>query len=622
MKYLSGNSIFYYLIAIIFLITTLYLPWEIGGETWGYWYFARIYSETGHVVILDRSPLYTLYLNLFSWINYPNSVTIEYIFTSGIVLFALICLFRLFLNKWLSLIAALIWLPYMQFAEPPVQKLALAFSIFSLLIRLNNKIEHKILLSYVLLLVAYLFRATYVLPLITFIIYDIYNKNLKKGYENIKINKKIIILFIFLFILIFWFIKKQSISPLNNVWFADTTWFPSSGKTILDGGFIQGINWFYILEKYGTFIGHDFYITNKEAFNGATNLIDIAIINPEVFIKYIINNIKILPSIITAGIWLPVNRSEGLDYIYSFFIFGIIIYGAFKSTSEVIIKLFIFNSLLLVIVTTLSIPKWRYMMPMIPIFIFSAYWYGKIVSSIINGKKQNPKNNLIKSIASLNIMAVLSLFAFKITDQESRPVLSEVLLITSIILFFVALFLLLIIWLGYENIIGKLNKIVNVYPFLILMTVFCSIEILDWKKLFDKISNKQNESNYKIMESDPFSMKASHNNLIKLTENCKGIMMLETTFLGAFSTQNINSIYSIWEIPPFGKLDDSNYMGLNKNRIDCLLISSNLANGIGAATNIQLRYKNYIKPYANYLKSIGAIDHEISSFGNAIILPN
>ena len=39
-------------------------------------------------------------------------------------------------------------------------------------------------------------------------------------------------------------------------------------------------------------------------------------------------------------------------------------------------------------------------------------------------------------------------------------------------------------------------------------------------------------------------------------------------------------------------LNDSEYNGLRPDRIDCLLISNNLATNTGASTNFQIRYEN------------------------------
>ena len=69
-------------IPVVLITITLFSNWETSGEGWSYWFFARVFSETGDFIANDRSPIYTLYLNAFRWLGYPNSVTVEHIFTS------------------------------------------------------------------------------------------------------------------------------------------------------------------------------------------------------------------------------------------------------------------------------------------------------------------------------------------------------------------------------------------------------------------------------------------------------------------------------------------------------------------------------------------------------------
>jgi len=89
---------------------------------------------------------------------------------------------------------------------------------------------------------------------------------------------------------------------------------------------------------------------------------------------------------------------------------------------------------------------------------------------------------------------------------------------------------------------------------------------------------------------------------------------------GAFSKLPREKIYDIWEIPPYGTLDKSDYSGLTPERIDCLLISEGLQTRTGLATNIRVRYQNYIKPYMHELLRMGALSIEILGYGRAVIL--
>lgn len=146
--------------------------WEPGGETWGYWYFARVFVESEKFIIPERSPLYTLYLNGFRWLDYPASVTVEYLVTSCIVAIALAVLFRPYLGLGVAVFAALLWVPFLQRSDPPVQGLALACSCLAIAARSAGNDRFRLALSYALLGLAYMFRHTYILVVLLFLARD------------------------------------------------------------------------------------------------------------------------------------------------------------------------------------------------------------------------------------------------------------------------------------------------------------------------------------------------------------------------------------------------------------------------------------------------------------------
>ena len=603
------------------LCVSMFIPWEPSGETWGYWYFSRVFSETGGFIIPDRSPLYILYIKLFSWISYPTSVTVEYIFTTGVVVIALFILFRSFVTTYSALIASCIWIPYLQFAEPPVQKLALACSILAVLFRRGRTDEFRIILSYTFLLLAYLFRQTYILLIITFLTYDIYSKfqlDRIKWLISWRLKPKNIWPLALTVLLIIWFVTSQSSSSWNNVWFTDTQWFPNNGKTMSGGG-IQSMNWIYIFIKYGTFEGHDFYFTNQEAFGGATNFIGAAIANPRVILDIIIFNFYNLPTVMMTGIWLPRTGVEKLDYIFSCIVLITIIFGALKGASDSSLRILVVGSLLLACVSVLAVPKWRYMMPMIPVFILAASWYGSNLSDFLKSIWLT-EQLLTKRMALLFAFVGLLFAIFYVsTDHSGKPMRAAVLFVGTVLLFSIAGLLILVSKLGSEKANDTAKRFALMLPTLVFIIIFSSTQLFEWAKLFYKIENNIKNNNWQVMESKEYSTKAAYPELLKVTNGCKGILSLESLFLGAFTAVPLNKIYSPWEIPPFGSLHDSSYTGLNPDRIDCVLISSDLATGVGAGTNIQIRYQNFVKPYVDNLRSIGAITYDIDGFGQAVV---
>ena len=69
-------------------------------------------------------------------------------------------------------------------------------------------------------------------------------------------------------------------------------------------------------------------------------------------------------------------------------------------------------------------------------------------------------------------------------------------------------------------------------------------------------------------------------------------------------------------------MDHSPYKGLDPDSIDCIFASNTLPVDIGSATNIQLRYQNYIKPYIKRLQEMGATTYNIPKYGKVVILNN
>ena len=88
-------------------------------------------------------------------------------------------------------------------------------------------------------------------------------------------------------------------------------------------------------------------------------------------------------------------------------------------------------------------------------------------------------------------------------------------------------------------------------------------------------------------------------------------MASDHVFIGTFMDV---PVYDIQEIPPFGKLDDSGYSGLNPDRIDCVVANSYVQ------SFYPHRYPNYIKPYVDNLKSLGASIYEVPRYGQIVVL--
>lgn len=504
---------------------------------------------------MDRSPLYVLYLNLFRWLGYPLSVSVEFFVTSLIIIVSLSVFLKRYLGLVLAVFSSLLWLPFLQTTEPPVQALALALSCLAMAVRAKDNNRFYFSLSYSLFILAYMLRSIYIIFIILFVLWDIFCF-LKASKGKIYLKQLLprlgdwpILLGILLFL---WFSLNQSNSQWNNVWFGTTKWTPNPGKTLSDSSFLQTFNWKFIELKYGSFEGRDFYFTNQELFKGADTILKAVLTNPQFVVEQVGRNIKALALLFVGFTKLSVIvkpfSSLALGFCLALFFLGFIIYGAFRACKDQSMRLFLAGNLFLIGLTALSLPKVRYMQPVVPIFIMSGYWYGGKIYNALKSK--------------------YSIFYFVLP--------------LSIVLF--------------SNGFGN------------------------WRVLLTDIIKDLRSGQVRILEDRKYSMKAVSGNA-PIIKNCKGVMCLEATFVGAFMDLPINKVYDVWEIPPFGSLNGSNqYNGLRPERIDCLLISEDLSLNFGAATNYGIRYKNYIKPYLHELESKGARVYSIDKFGNLIIL--
>lgn len=551
--------IIFLLITLLFIFLSLFNEWELSHETWGYWLFARVFAETGRFVVIQRSPLYILYLNLFRFLGYPNSVIVEYIITTFITVSSLAALFIPFFGIAISFFASIIWIPYMTVSEPPVQKLALSACCWVLILRRGKAGRLKITTSYLLLIFAYLFRPTFFVLIPIFIFYDLYvikkqNKmNIKRFIPKLKTDWPLGIVLILISI----FILLQSPHRWNNVFFGSSIWFPHNGK---NEEIVQNYNRSYIQEKYGTFEGHDFYFTNNELFGGAHNTIEAIWNNPFFIFRQVINYLNQ-----TIDMTIKFTMFSNL-HAYNYFNLGALIFiaaGALLGAKKSKLTIFATGSFIIYFACIVFMPQYRYLIfPVFPLFIISAYGYANI-------------------------------FVF----SRFRK-------------FLFAPFCIILLLVFSPTFTG-----INYY----------NRTYLDWISQLQSVFMHYRSNDLRILEnrSNQYvsSFKTSYNEISNLFNNCKGVMSLEYTYLGAFTKIPLNRIYDVWEIPPFGKLGDSVYNGLNPNRIDCLLISRELVLYPGEGTNSKIRYENYILPYAQQLKSLGATVKDIPTFGTAIILP-
>lgn len=562
-----------FLIILIAVLISLFFPWELQGEAWFYWFWARVFKETGRFIMLDRSPLYTLYLSLFIWMPYPFSVIVEHIVTSLIGMVSMTALFKQYVKLPWAVFASLIWLPFLQTADPPVQFLGLSCTSVAMVIRITKKGRFWNALFYTFLTMAYLFRTSYLILILTFIIWDVYllfrrergNWNMLTTTLKPKIGDWP--LFAILILTLF-FVVFQSPHAWNNNWGATNDWFPDGdGQSLANAGFLHRFNEAYIGQQGKAYENLDFYFTNQQIFHGADNIMAAFRANPSFVLKQIVNNYAKLPAYLSL---LTVFSSTAVslpmvNLVKKFLIFSpgsslfsqililmavailclFFLYGVFRICKHNSMIIFVIGTLIILLMLPLFTSiKTRYLVPVVPIFILGAIYLGDK-----SGKFFKKKSKLLAVVA-------------------------------------LPLFLILF------------SKIIPVAGIIIQDSSF---------------------TNLRLLESPNSSLKATQPQINSLIVNCNGVMAIEHKFVGAFMDIPLKNVYDLWEIPPFGHFSNSSYKGLYPERIDCLLISDSLLFPTVTPTNSYIRYKNYLEPYSRYLQEQGAKTYEIPRYGKVIV---
>jgi hypothetical protein len=352
-------------------------PWEISGESTGYWTFANELASHGKFINLDRSPFYVLYLQIFRTLAYPNSVRIESVATTIIGSLGL----YLFLSPRIGFIKSILfiffWAPFLQIMEPTSQSLGLAFvCIAAVQIRIAEDKNQLFLknIAYSLFMLSALCRVSLICFLVAFALREIalFKTSILPRMSFFKylsyafFGPATLATFVFIIVVLL----NQSTHPWNNAWMATDHFLPKGSLSIVS--IIGHFNWHYIQEKYGSFANHDIYFTHMEAYNNASNIFEMFSANPNLFIQSLFKNYRALILDI-----FPFNF-RFLSPAFGPFGLMLLIYGSWSNAKSSIEKCFILSCLSVIFLSAASYPKVRYMVPLIPVIAYSADFYSSI----------------------------------------------------------------------------------------------------------------------------------------------------------------------------------------------------------------------------------------------------
>jgi hypothetical protein len=560
-------NITYLLIVIFIAFLSTLVNWTPGGESWGYWFFNRELQETGTFVVNDRSPLFTIYLSLFSWLNYPSNIILQHAFSSILLILSFLYLFRNLTWLPLILIASAAWLPFILVSEPPTQVMALTFSNFALGYRVSKESNLNLSIFYFLLFCSFLFRGTYVILLIAFIVYDLYLAS-KKGYKlnyfakNIKSN---IVFFVPLLIIVLLTFLRQSPHPLNNAWFASTDWMPNDGKSMTNASFIQSYHERYITKTYGECClpEHHMYYKETGPFNSASNIITAINQNPvfileEVYVKSQ-EYIGMLARLANYNLQWVTNK-HGIAYklakLAGLFIVVIIIYFALSfSRGKPALTILVISTIISSGLTIfLNFPKPRYLVMWAPVFIFSYLWAIHLI-----------RYKLFKFLKIKNY---------------------------------------------------KINKIIAL-AIMFFILKYASFPSLYWDEVKININNSINTGQISMLENWGENRNSNKINSIKSVINrCSNVLATtDALFIGAFTEIKLKNVTDYWIFPPsdLEKIDYTKYLDL---KFDCIFVPHKMTK------SKDYQFTNFILPLQEDIIQRGGNKITLPYYGYVTILAN
>jgi len=591
---------------------------SLNGEIWGYWLFADLLREEYEFVISGRSPLYTVYLQTFNWLSFPVRFYLEYFFTSLVLIYSLYTLVKTKIDALPALLLVIIWFPVIRSMDPPVQSLALSFTCLAFALRMSLDKKNttlaikKYFLFYTLLLCAVYLRSSYILMFVVTLFSDLYlNRNtiIKNRYlifqEFFKLRN-----FHFLMLVIFGLISSNLTleHKWNNAWFTSTEWYPINpgDKSLANPAFIQSMYWKYIENHLdGSFDENDQYLTNKVLFNNKNTIMDALKENPEfVFNQWEENFFDFLRNVSSMNAISKIVTTYSkyvIPIVVSFFIV-VILFRYLRDQKDLII--FMFSSMLVAGSSIIAMVKFRYMIPLMPFFIFFNYYIYSYLNKSLDKFLTSKKSVIIYSgilfilfsvfVLLLSLKGYIDIYFLGISiDEKFKEYYfwAEKLIL---IIFFVLLANFLYVTISKK--FSLFNKFKSQIVFLLVTLSFTPI-VSDMSIKINSITGK-----FDLLNLDTIPVIRDKDKVSKAAKNCKGILTNDHILMSILLEQKVE-IYDFEEIPPFGEYKNSLYKGLHEDRIDCVFYSHTLLNQRGS--NKIIRYKNFIEPYINHLTNNG-----------------
>jgi len=630
-------------ITVLLLATYLLTPrfWEPGGETWKHWAAARILRETGGFPVFTLGPVYIAYLQLFLFLDYPQSLQIEYLVTHLFCYMSIFLMLRSFLSSSPALTLTCAWIPVLGVVESSATVAGIGF--LALYFRKRSPLFRQGYFPSSLGAAA-LCHAGYVAFFVGHILGALIERFRKKqaipcvSSERKRTERFPLLLnggFLLLIVLTVFFPSNRTD---HNHALIDPTYTPIPLRDPVTISFIQNGNWKYVLTTTpeSSWIYQDWYLTNEKAFGGATTIFRAVLNKPDRVAHHLLDNLRAVanvpatflggPVLPQLGSWLLGGGSWGL--------FLISLVGTVKSyeNNEPLPRLCAITVGMSAAVVSLSLTMFalRYVVTLLPIGLLMVVhvWpglssltksilekgAGRNSASTVTARSREERIGVICG-ASLVLVGIIcnEWILVRIFSSDGMLVLS-----TRMTIWFLEGLLITggVALIRYRHAFGAMlmSKDFRVANAIVLISAGCVLLTAAFPHGKTAQLRAVLKNQAFLSGAEPVSMVAAHQQLLANLSEKTSVLALEDTWIKAFAKVDLNKVVNVFSLPPFP--DPSGNTEQMLEGLDVIGVSINWADekpSIGMQTFV--RYRLHVEPFLETATARGWSVEVIDGYG-------
>ena len=371
------------------------LPYEPTGESWGYWHFAKeLFAGNGFGPI-DRSPLYTIYLQLFSLVPGVHSLKTESIITPLIGSIGLFTWAKYYFGSINAYLYSALAYPLLLSLEPTSQSLGLALVVCGFLF-LDQGLQYgqvfRVQVGFCMVLLSVLMRSTFALFWIFLVGFYLFgrSKNRQLGWRSrilsllrVHASPLLIATYLFFIIIGFW----HSSHPWSNPNVSTDTWLPKGTLSYIS--YVYNYTASYATAYIPSSEWSDYHDTLQSVYGGATSILGMILANPAEFGRTLLANISNFCHVGLIGFYGVISiafRIESSIFRGSmlFLAWALLCFACWRTGRNAPINTWLAASAFsIAFLSATSVARNRYMITMLLPFIISGCFYSTIAFRLL-----------------------------------------------------------------------------------------------------------------------------------------------------------------------------------------------------------------------------------------------